>query len=130
MEPAGPAALGESGVAIPIVGCAFLIVRQHIVGFAEFLEFLFGVRVVRILVRMKFYRELAISAFDLIAGRVAIDAQDFVVIAFGSHTGMKLMLAIVLRDVSSTSTSGSNCYTALPLETTTLEGRRSRSLSR
>ncbi len=130
MEPAGPAALGKSGVAEPIVGRAFLIVRQHIVGFAEFLEFLFGVRVVRIFVRMKLYRELAIGAFNLVARRLAIDAQDFVVIAFGSHVGMKLMLAIALRDVSSTSTSGSDCYADLPLETTTLEGRRSRSLSR
>ena len=83
MEPAAAAALGEGGMSIAIVGGAFLLVDQDVVSFAEFLEFLFRVRVVRILVGVKFDRELAIRALDFLAGRVAFDAQDFVVIAFG-----------------------------------------------
>ena len=77
MEPAGPAALGEGGMAKAIVGRAFLIVHQDIVGFAEFLEFLFRVRVVRIFVGVKFDRELAISAFDFLARRLAIRRSGF-----------------------------------------------------
>ena len=85
MEPAAAAALGKGGVAVAIVGGAFLFVHQDVVGFAELLEFLFRVRVVRIFVGMKFDRELAIGALDLVAGRIAFDAQDFVVIALGGH---------------------------------------------
>ena len=77
VEPAAAAAvLGEGGMAIAIVGGAFLFVHQDIVSFAEFLEFLFRVRVVGIFVGMKFDRELAIRALDFLAGRLALDAQD------------------------------------------------------
>ena len=71
-------------VAETIVGRALVGVHQDIVGFAEFLEFFFGVRVVRIFIGMKFDRELAIGAFDLLLGGSSLDAQDLVVIAFGS----------------------------------------------
>ncbi len=84
MEPAAPA-LGEGGMTVAIVGGAFLVVHQDVVGFAEFLELLFRVRVVRIFIRMEFDREFAIGALDLLAGRVAFDAQDFVVVAFRGH---------------------------------------------
>ena len=86
MEPAAPA-LGEGSVAVAIVGGTFLVVHQDVVGFAEFLELLFRVRVVRIFVGMEFDRKFAISALDLVAGRVAFDAQDFVIIALRSHFG-------------------------------------------
>ena len=72
-------------MAVAIVGGALLVVHEDVVGFAEFLEFLLRVRVVRIFVGMKFDRELAVGALDLLAGRGALDAQDFVVIAFGGH---------------------------------------------
>jgi hypothetical protein len=85
VEPAGVATLGESGVTVAIVGGALLFVHQDVVGFTEFLELLFRVRIVRILVGMEFDRELAVRTLDLLAGCVAFDAQDFVVIAFGGH---------------------------------------------
>ena len=49
MEPAAATgcALRKGGVAEAIVGGAFVGVDQDVVGFAEFLEFLLGVRVVR-----------------------------------------------------------------------------------
>ena len=78
---ASRAALSESGMPEAIVGRALVGIDQDVVGFAEFLEFLLGVRVVRILVRMKFDRELAISALHLFLGGVSRDRQDFVVIA-------------------------------------------------
>ena len=86
MEPAA-AALSEGGVAIAIVGGAFLVVHQDVVGLAELLESFFRVRVVGIFIWVKFDRELAIGALDFVAGRVAFDAQDFVVVALGSHLG-------------------------------------------
>jgi hypothetical protein len=82
-----PAALGEGGMSIAIIGGAFLFVDEDIVSFAKLLEFLFRVRVVGIFIGMKFDRELAIRALDFIAGRIALDAQDVVVVALGSHSG-------------------------------------------
>ena len=67
-------ALGKSGMAKAIVGGALVGIHQDVVGFAELFEFLLGVRIVRILVRMKFDRELAIRALDLFLGRLARDA--------------------------------------------------------
>ena len=87
MEPAAAAALGESGMSKAIIGGAFLFVDEDVVSFAELLEFLFRVRVVGIFVGVKFDRELAIRALDFIAGRIALDAQDVVVVALGSHSG-------------------------------------------
>ena len=60
------AALSERGVTKAIVGRAFVVIHQDIVGFAEFFEFLFRVRIVRIFVRMKFDREFAIGALDFL----------------------------------------------------------------
>ena len=74
-------------MAIAIVGGAFLFVHQDVVGFAELLELLFRVRVVGIFVGVKLDRELAIRALDLVARRIAFDAQDFIVIALGGHWG-------------------------------------------
>jgi len=61
MEPAGKSAhtLGKGGVAETVVGGALVRVHQHVVGFAKLLEFFLRVRVVRIFVRMIFYREFA-----------------------------------------------------------------------
>ncbi len=74
-------ALSESGMPKAIVGGPLVGIHQDIIGFAEFLEFFLGVRVVRVLVRMKFDRELAISALHLFPGGRSLDRQDFVVIA-------------------------------------------------
>ena len=69
MKPAtGSGALGKGSVAKAIVGRALIGIHQDVVSLAEFLEFLLGVRVVRVFVRMKFDRELAIGALDLLLG--------------------------------------------------------------
>jgi len=87
VESAATAALGEGGVSIAIVGGAFLFVDKDVVSFAKLLEFLFRLRVVGIFIWVKFDRELALRALDFIAGRIALDAQDVVVVALGSHSG-------------------------------------------
>src|SRR4029077_4322073 len=65
-SPTKSPALFEGGVTEAVVGSAFVTVHQHIVSLAELLELFFGVRIVRIFVRMKFHRELAIRALDLL----------------------------------------------------------------
>ena len=87
VESAAAAALGEGGMSITIIGGAFLFVDEDVVSFAELLEFLFRVRVVGIFIGVKFDRELAIRALDFIAGGIALDAQDVVVVALSSHSG-------------------------------------------
>ncbi len=57
------AAILEGGMAEPVIGGAFLRVRQHGIGFADFLELLFGGLVAGILVRVEFHRQLAIGRF-------------------------------------------------------------------
>jgi len=76
-------ALLERGVTKTIVSGAFIRIHQHIIGFAELFEFLFGVRIARIFVRMKFYGELAIGTLHVLRRGIARNAEHFVVIAFG-----------------------------------------------
>ena len=70
------------GMAVLIVGRALVGVRQNFVSLFGFLELLLGFRVVRIAVRMKFHRELAIGLLDVVIRRIAIDAEHFVIVAF------------------------------------------------
>src|SRR4030095_7663807 len=56
-------ALRERGVTEAIVRRAFVWIHQDVVRFAQFFKFFLGVRIVRIFVRMKLYRELAIGPF-------------------------------------------------------------------
>ena len=70
-------------MAIAIVGGAFVDIHEDVIRFAELLELLFGVRVVRIFVRMKFDRQLPIRALDLVFVGLAADGEDFVIISFG-----------------------------------------------
>src|SRR5262249_21752533 len=81
-SPAKSPALLKRGVTEAIVGGALVRIHEHVVRFAQLLEFFFGVRVVRIFVRMKLDRELAISALHLLSRRVSRHAKDLVVIAF------------------------------------------------
>ena len=57
-------------------------VRQDGVGFAAFFEFLFGVRIIRIAIRMKLQRQFAIGALDLLIIGFAGNPKNFVVVAF------------------------------------------------
>src|SRR6266404_2509044 len=79
-------ALLESGVTKTVVSGAFVAVHQHIVSLAKLLELFFSVRVVRILIRMKFHSQLAISALDLFNRRGALNFEHLVIIALlGRH---------------------------------------------
>jgi hypothetical protein len=56
-------AAGEGGVAVAVVSGAFLLVAEHVIGLADLLEFAFGALVIRVFVRVKFHRELAVGFF-------------------------------------------------------------------
>ena len=73
----------ERGVAVLVVGGAFLRIAQRLVSLAEFLEFFLGGLVARIFVRMKFHGQLAVGLLDFLVVGLAADAEDFVIIAFG-----------------------------------------------
>jgi hypothetical protein len=109
-------AASEGGVAVAIIGGAFLIVAEHVVGLSDLLELAFGALVIRVFVRVKLHRELAVGFFQILGGNVARDAEHFVIIAFVCHEGVKRGLRL---------RSGG----AGPLETMTLAARSMRSLS-
>src|SRR5262249_15812397 len=78
--------LGKRGVTEAIVRGAFLLIHENVVRFPQFLEFFLGVGVIRVFVRMKFYGEFAIGAFDFLIRGSSFHAEDFIIIAFvGSH---------------------------------------------
>src|ERR1044071_7143075 len=67
----------EAVVHVPLVG-----VGEHRIGFGALLEALLGALVSGIAVGVVLERELAVRAFDLDFGCRALDAEDFVVVAF------------------------------------------------
>ena len=77
----------RAGVAELIVAGPLLAVGEDLVGLGCFLELLDGLGVAGIAVGVKLDRQLAISRGDFPVGSVALQTQDFVVIAFGSHRG-------------------------------------------
>ena len=96
VEPAAKSgsSVRKSSMPVPIVSGAFIGIDQDIVGFAELLKSFLGLLIVRVFVRMKFDRELAIGALDLIFRRAPRDTEHFVIIAFG-----RWHLKIVMSDV-------------------------------
>ena len=69
-------------MAVAVVDGALIGVGEHGVGFADFFEFFFRVRIVGIAVGMVLQRELAIGALEFDLGDSAGHAQHFVVVAF------------------------------------------------
>src|ERR1043166_9199036 len=110
----------------PVVGCALIRVHQNIVSLAKLFKFLFGLLVVRVFVGMKFDGELAISAFHLLAGRTAVDFEDFVIIAlFRGHVTLRTYRNYKLR-----ASKRPADYFGGPDDTTTVDGRSNRSFKR
>jgi len=66
------------GVAVLVVGSAFLRIGEDFVGFLRFLEVLFRLGIVRIAVRMVLHGQLAVGLLDFILGGVAVDAEDVI----------------------------------------------------
>jgi hypothetical protein len=54
-----------------IVSGTLIRIDQNIISFAELLKFFFGMRIIRIFVRMKFNRQLSIGALDLFLRRTS-----------------------------------------------------------
>jgi hypothetical protein len=72
-------------MAVLVVGRPLLRVGEDLVGFLGFLELLLRFRVVRIAVGMVLHGQLAVGLLDLVVRGVAIDAEDFVVVALLCH---------------------------------------------
>jgi hypothetical protein len=56
----------DAGVTVAVIRLALFRIGQHLVGFFDFLEFLFRVLAVRIAVRMVLHRQFAIGLLDLV----------------------------------------------------------------
>jgi hypothetical protein len=72
----------DAGMAVLVVDGALLGLAENLVSLLGFLEFLFGVLVTRIAVRMVFHRQTTICLLDVGLGRGARQIEHLVVIAF------------------------------------------------
>jgi hypothetical protein len=70
-------------VAVLVVRRALLRIAKNLVSLLGLFELRFGLGIIRIAVRMKFHRELAIGLLDVVVRCVAIDAKYFVKVFFG-----------------------------------------------
>src|SRR2546421_258204 len=71
----------DAGMAELVIGGALGRLAEHLVGFLRLLEMLLGARILRIAVRMPFHGEAPIRLLHVFFRGVAVDAEDFVVIA-------------------------------------------------
>ena len=72
----------DPGVAVLVVGRTFGRVRKHFVGLVGLLEFLFGVFVIRVAVRVIFHRQTPVGLLQLGFTSTALDPQDLVIVTF------------------------------------------------
>ncbi len=72
----------QSGVAVAIIDGALIGVGEHGIGFTDFLEFLFRIRIVGIAVWMELQREFAIRALEFLFRDSAGYTQHIVIVAF------------------------------------------------
>src|SRR5579883_903972 len=82
-EATGPArahAALESGRAVAVIGRALVRILQDVVGVVDVLEFLLGVLVPRIAIRVVLHGELAECLFDVVCGSSTTDAQQLVIV--------------------------------------------------
>ena len=88
IDAAAAAATADAGVAEAIVERPLLLVGENGVGLGRFLEFLFRLAVARVAIGMMLQRQLAVGAFDLDYGRLALDAEDLVIITFAHRVAL------------------------------------------
>src|SRR5690606_25050272 len=80
-------AMLERGVAVLVVQAALAAVRQHFIGLLALLEPRLGVLVAGVAVRVVLHRAAAIGLLQLVLGRRAADAEDFVVVTLAHRSG-------------------------------------------
>src|SRR5580698_79946 len=88
VEGIGPALTGtalvgrfEARVAVLIIDRALACIAEHLGGLLGFLEFVLGLVIAGIAIRMELHRQAAIGLFDICFGGRLRDIQNFVVIA-------------------------------------------------
>ena len=79
---AGTGRISYSGMSVAVIKRSLLGVSQYRVRLRNFLEAFFGVRIVRIPVRMVLHGKLSVSALQLHFAHLAAYAKHFVIIAF------------------------------------------------
>tara|TARA_Y100000991_G_scaffold202879_1_gene177080 strand:- start:815 stop:1300 length:486 start_codon:yes stop_codon:yes gene_type:complete len=81
-SPAGATIGIETLVAILIVNLTLFLIAEYLVGFVRLFELCLCGGIPRIAIRMKFHGDTSISLFEVTAGDVSVNAQDFVIISF------------------------------------------------
>ena len=79
--------IGKGSVTVAVVGSAFLVVAEDVVGLTDLFEFVLGSLVTRVFIGVMLHRELAVSFLHVVGGDIAWDSQYFVIIAFVGHRG-------------------------------------------
>ena len=74
-------------VAELVIRGPLLLVIEHLVSLAQFLEFLLRSLVARVLIGVIFHRLLAVGLLDFLGAGGALNAQDLVIVAFGHGSG-------------------------------------------
>jgi len=72
-------------MAEPVIRVPFLLIGKNLVGFPDFLEFLFGFLIPLVFVGVVLNSEFSVGFFDLFRSRGAGDTQDLVIIFLGRH---------------------------------------------
>ncbi len=71
-----------------VIPGTFIRIRKHLVGLVQLHEPRLGVLVVGVLIRVAFLGQLPVCFFDVFLGRVPVDPQDLVIIAFRCHNDL------------------------------------------
>jgi hypothetical protein len=72
-------------MSVPIIGIPFLLIRQHLIRFADLFKLFFGLFVSLVFIGMMLNCEFAVRLFDLLGCGSPRDDQNFVVISLCGH---------------------------------------------
>ena len=65
-----------------VIGRAIVVIAQHLIGLGDFLEFMLGLGITRIAIRVILHRQLAIGFFEIFGVTVFRHAEKLVVVSF------------------------------------------------
>ena len=89
----------DAGMPVLIVGSTLAAIGEHFVRFVGFLEFLFGVLVIRIAVGVELHRQATVRLLQLSLAGTALHTQYFVIVSFRHFSRIPLEPApVLLRD--------------------------------
>ena len=94
VEPFKPCPALRSGMAEHVVAFPFFLIAEMLIGFVDFFELFFGLLLLLfagVEIGMMLAGKLAVGFLQIVVGRLPIDAESFVIVAFrhGSHCPLR-----------------------------------------